>query len=653
MIIKGVHIKNFRCIKDETLTCDPLTVLVGANGAGKSSFLRGLDLFYNPSPRLDVQDFYAGDTTGELVVSVTFKELTEEARRLFSNYLQEGELTVERVFTCKDQRMVAKYHGATLQNTDFQAIRDSLEIKDRGKTAKQAYEVIRAKADYHLLPDWSALGAVAGTLKEWEGAHPGRCSRQRDDGQFFGFTEVAQGYLGRFTRMLFIPAVREASEDATEGRNSALTGLMDLVVRSVLANKDALKKLKDETQRQYLEIMDPSQLTELSDLGGNLTGTLRTFVPDASLDLRWLPLQELDFPLPKADVKLIEDGYPSAVGRTGHGLQRAFILTMLQHLALAQTPRQATPSEAATVTAPPAERKLPDLVLVIEEPELYQHPNRQRHFAKILLQLSSGKTPGVAERTQVIYSTHAPLFVGIDRIEQVRVLRKAEDSPDKPKITRVVHTTGDEIAEMLWKADGAQGQKYTGETLLPRLQALMTPWMSEGFFAQAAVLVEGEDDRAAVLGMAEVMGHDLESSGFSVIPCGGKTSMDRPIAIFQRLGIPVYSVWDGDEGEDGARPEDNHRLLRLMGQEIQDWPSAITGRFACFKRNLETTLREELGPDNFERWVADCQQRFCIRKRGHALKNPHVIASMIRNAEAEGRTSESLRAICEKILALS
>ena len=51
----------------------------------------------------------------------------------------------------------------------------------------------------------------------------------------------------------------------------------------------------------------------------------------------------------------------------------------------------------------------------IEEPELYQHPSRQRHLASVLLNLAKGAIPGVAENTQVIYATHSPLFVGLDR----------------------------------------------------------------------------------------------------------------------------------------------------------------------------------------------------------------------------------------------
>ncbi len=59
--------------------------------------------------------------------------------------------------------------------------------------------------------------------------------------------------------------------------------------------------------------------------------------------------------------------------------------------------------------------QLPNLVLAIEEPELYQHPSRQRHLASVLLNLAEGALPGVAKNTQVIYTTHSPLFVGLDR----------------------------------------------------------------------------------------------------------------------------------------------------------------------------------------------------------------------------------------------
>lgn len=178
----------------------------------------------------------------------------------------------------------------------------------------------------------------------------------------------------------------------------------------------------------------------------------------------------------------------------------------------------------------------------------------------------------------------------------------------------------------------------------------MTPWMSEGFFADVAVLVEGEDDRAAILGIAKSKDIELESSGFAVIPCGGKTCLDRPAAIFRQLGIPVYLLWDGDKGEKDTNPKDNHRLLRLMGQEVEDWPSKICDDFFCFEVKLEDTLCAEIGVDNFKGYLAECQNCYCITKKKYALKNPMVISDIIQKAKAEGKKSPTLEAIIEKIL---
>ncbi|MEW6657173.1 MAG: ATP-dependent endonuclease [Thermodesulfobacteriota bacterium] len=213
-------------------------------------------------------------------------------------------------------------------------------------------------------------------------------------------------------------------------------------------------------------------------------------------------------------------------------------------------------------------------------------------------------------------------------------------------------TTLDEVAEIVWKADGESGPKYTEATLLPRLQAIMTPWMSEGFFADVVVLVEGEDDRAAILGVSKALGHDLESRGFSIIPCGGKTNLDRPAAIFRQLGIPIYIIWDGDKEEKDPRPEDNHRLLRLMGQAIEDWPCQTHGQFACFARNMETTLREEIGPENFDTWLGECKKDLCIPKKKHALKNPQVLSIIINKAHESHKNCKTIETIIDKILLL-
>jgi len=613
---------------------------------GKSTFLRALELFYNPTPRITADDFYGGDITNELVVRITYRDLPAEAIARFSPYVQGSLLAVERVFRATSGRANAPYFGEILRHSAFQTVRKSFLAGDRAATAKSHYAALRGSELYSTLPGWSTIASAEESLAQWEMVHPELCAAARDDGLFFGFNTGGRGDLSWFTRLLYIPAVRDAIDDAQEGRGSVLSSLMDLLVRKAVATRPEIIRLKARSQLLYQRAFNPGSIPELVELGDQLTATLRSLVPDAEVQLSWNPLMQIELPLPTADVKVIEEGYPSAIERTGHGLQRAFIMTVLQHLTIAQ-------ASGLDVTGQGAAGEgaiLPSLVLVIEEPELYQHPNRQRHFARTLNELADGISKGVAERTQVLYGTHSPLFVSIDAIHRVRLLRRVGEIVGHPKVTRVVSTRLDEIARTLWDADNQPSPEYSGATLLPRLRAVMNSAMSEGFFADTVVLVEGEDDRAALLGVAQCLGHDLESRGITIIPCGGKTCLDRPFVVFTKLSIPVYMIWDGDKGAAEAKPNDNHRLLRLVGGELEDWPSRVADRFACFEVDLETTLRTELTPLLYDSLLTSCQQEFGIPKKKHAQKNPYVVAQIVEQARLHGGSCPTIEAIVAKLV---
>lgn len=649
MIVKALHVKNFRSILDERIDCDTLTVLVGRNGTGKSSFLRAMEMFYDPKATVTVEDFYAEDTTKEIEIAVTFTDLGTEEKDLFAPYLNGNDLTVVRIFALSGKKS-GTYHGMRLQNVDFASIRDA-----GGKREILAkYNELREQSTYSTLPVVKNADAALEALSQWETTNPDRCDKQRDDGQFFGFTQVSDGNLGRHTRFIYVPAVRDASNDATEGKGSCVTEIMDLVVRRTLASRKDFVALKEETEKNYREIMDPTKLTEVSGLQAQLSDTLRHYAPEANVSLEWAKLGDIDLPLPKAEVKLHEDGYKTSVQRTGHGLQRAFILTMLQHLAAAKGVEAATDDGAAREGQinDQGEAQLPGLVLAIEEPELHQHPSRQRHMASVLLKLAQGSIPGVAKKTQVLYTTHSPLFVGLDRFEQIRLLRKTDGLAGKARVTKAVKADLDAVAEEIWLAGGSQGSKYTADTLRPRLQAIMTPWVNEGFFADVAVLVEGEDDRAAILGVARSMNYDFDSDGIAVIPCMGKNNLDRPLVIFRHLNIPVYVIWDGDEGNKDAKPMDNHKILHLVGQQEEDWPCGVGDGHACFRTTLEDTLAAEIGQGLFDHLLSGVQDKLGLPNKRDALKKPLVLQRIVEAASTDGKTSATLKDIVERIVAL-
>ncbi|MCY3862057.1 MAG: AAA family ATPase [bacterium] len=652
MRIRHLRVKNFRSILDAELSVGDLTALVGRNGTGKSAFLGALELFYERAAPLTEADFHGEDADQDIEIEISYGDLNSAERDKFAPYLEGDMLTVVGVFSLISGKKSASFFGASLQHAAFASIRRIDGKRDR----IAEYDRLRQESGYATLPSVRSADAAESAMKDWEFKHPEECERIRDDGQFFGWPNVGTGRLRPHTQFIRIPAVRDAGEDAADQRGSPITEIMNLVVRSALTAHPKLNDLKERTKIEFTEIMDGDAWPKLEALQGELADALRSFVPESAVDLRWEQMQELSIPDPQANVRLKEDGYLSTVTRTGHGLQRAFIVTLLQHLASVRQSNgaTATATDAETDTDPESEQPeapvQPHVLLAIEEPELYQHPSRQRHIASVLMRLTQPVNSETPADMQVIYTTHSPLFVGLDRFDDVRILRKRQSIAEGPRATVVQATTLDAVAKHFQEATNSQAD-FSAESLRARLQAIMTPMVNEGFFADAAVLVEGDTDRAAITGAARIMDIDLDAEGIAVIPCNGKASLDRPLVIFHKLGIPTYVVWDGDQGDANSKPETNRLLLRLLMMDEADWPHHVNETSACFVVRIEETLKEEIGPEAYERYEAEAREFYGLsnsQKRKNALALQRIVESSFR----DGPGSPTLRAIVENIAQL-
>lgn len=650
MRVRSIRVKNYRSILDENLEVGSLTALVGRNGAGKSAFLNALELFYSSAPQLADADFHSENADEPIEITVTFESLNSEEQERYRRYVQDESMAVVGVFRLESGKTVATYHGDRLQHLPFVEVRK----ESNGMKRRTQYNQLVGDSLYSELSTATTVADAERFMEVWEAEHPDECTRRRDDGQFFGWRTVGWNFLIKRTQLIRIPAVRDAGAEATEGKGSAISEIMNLVVRKVLADDPAIKELKERMSSEFEKIMGTNARPRLETLQNDLTGLLGSYAPDTSVALNWRELPQLEIADPQTDVRLHEDGYAATVDRTGHGLQRALIFALLQHLSSVKqsedqgTTTSSTESEEPEASAKPSEA--PDLIIAIDEPELYQHPSRQRHLSKVLLDLSQTGISGVAASAQVVYTTHSPLFVGLDRFDDVRILRKQLVSADSPRATSVASTSMDEVAQQL-KAASQASNTFSEETLRPRLHALMTPVMNEGFFADTVVLVEGEGDEAAIHSAAQALGHDLDAAGIAVIPCGGKDKLGRPLAIFQRLGIPTYVVWDGDKGGRNSAPEANHRLLRLLGHDVVDWPSHIDETSACFEKNLDDTLEEETDSEFYEQTVDTAKHEFGY-SRQEARKNALVIRRIVERSVSPSRGSQTLRSIVNRIMDL-
>lgn len=652
MQLLNARVQNFRSLRAVSVQFGAHTALIGGNGAGKSSILKAIERFYSTARQLDADDYFGRDQAQPVEIELTFGDLTVGEQEIFESRIREGRLVVTRVFD--GSATSGRYYGSVLRNADFTLVRS--QTSATGK--RDAYKALKAgNSAYSDLPAASSAGAVDENLLAWEQNNPDLLTLQRDDGQFFGFQNAGRGALQRHTTFVFIPAVREASSDAADGKSTAIGRLLELIVRGAILQRADVQKFKEEMTSRYQDLVAPENMPELGVLADKLTSDIKGLYRDAAVGLAWRDVAEFPVPLPVADVSLSDDGFGGPVDRQGHGLQRAFIFTLLQYLARTSAEAPEAPEANGIGNGQDAEQEAapaqaPNLILAIEEPELYQHPTKQRHFAEVLRGLSSGTLPGVDGITQVAFACHSPMFVSLGKADEIRLVRRTNCADSDFKHCELRSLDLQEVARALeigW--DKPEGS-WTAATLAPRLHILGVE-LAEGFFANGVVLVEGRSDKAALAAVARLMGRSFESSGIALLSAEGKENLDRPLVIFRSLGIPTYVIWDCDEGTGNTKPKTDLALVRLCrpGKDGLQQPagSTVEDCFAHFGVNLEKTLREEIGEDLHAECLKEACEPFGITPSKDTQKIPEVVYQMLLAAKAKGADFPTLKAMVRAI----
>lgn len=665
MHIEKIRIRNLRAAKDLEVTLSGTTALVGANGSGKSTILLALRVFFGKAQVVD-EDYHMGDTREDIDITVSFGGLGPAARDAFARYVKGDVLEVTCIVHWDGAMAARSLHGTALQNPDFATVR----AEARAGIAEPAYEALAERPEYADLPRaWPGIKEVEGVLGRWESAHADRLRRMPDGGRFFGPGGEGHGHLSRLVRFLYVPAAHDANGED----DSALGELLDTTIQRMLAQREEYKALPSRIKDAYKEAMVSSGPSETLLLGRALSRTLGSIVPDASVAIIGRPPEpdvgKMDF-----RVYLTEKQNPSHVAGAGDGLQRAFAMTVLHHLALAQADgesyadmacRHPANGESGAASLSRAlgypgsdgddARDVPSVVLAMEEPEVHQHPTRMRHMAGLLRSLPKNGLVGASGPMQVVYTTHSPHFVFADRIEQVRLVSMRYDRMSDPGVTAVASTTQSGILDDMRRCGAVRQADGSVDFALMRA---MSPAASEGFFANAVVLVEGPSDRIVLEEVAGATGHPLDGLGVSVIACESKSAMPLPIVVFRRLGIPVYAVWDADADE-GRQKSESGRIAAALGLSGGDWRGKICGQFACLEVDLEGAIRSDLdkalgrpeaaGP-HYERILGERYALHGMRRKGSKTLDARLLMEEVRE---KGICLKTIESIVREIVALS
>lgn len=636
MKIASVRIENFRSFADDTIPFNDYTCLVGPNGAGKSTVLTALNVFFRESEnlpmdlsQLDQEDFHCKKTTEPIQITLTFCDLSDEAKEDFSDYVRQDLLAVSAVatFDAETGKALVKQYGQRLAMRAFSPFFKAVSENKKVPELKGIYSTLRHT--YTDLPPTGTKDAMIQALRDYEEARPGECELIPSEDQFYGFSKGANR-LAKHIQWVYVPAVKDATSEQVEARNSALGKLLARTVRSKTNFDERVKTLRADMQNQYQELLNENQ-NALDDISTALQTRLSEWAhPDARLRLQWKqdPDKSVRVEEPWAHILAGEGEFEGELGRFGHGLQRSYLLALLQELAT-------TEAEGA-----------PTLILACEEPELYQHPPQARHLASVLHELSHGNS-------QVLVCTHNPLFVSGEGFEDVRMIRKEAGSP----CSTVAYMTFDEISAAVAKATGIPPTKPAGA--LAKVHQALQPSLNEMFFTRRLVLVEGLEDVAYLLAYLNLLDRsdDYRRIGCHIVPTNGKSELLQPVVIAKHMRIPTYLVFDSDadkpdrNGSKTKHEKDNTALLALAGNPGGNPMPAKTvwgAGFTMWHSDIGATVESEIGTTDWATYRAQADTLY-----GHAgglQKNSLHIGASLAFAWDAGKRSTSLERLCTNIL---
>lgn len=639
MRITSVRMQNFRSFKDCTVSLDAYTSLVGPNGAGKSTVLAALNVFFRETESsatdvsdLDAQDFHNRDTTKPIVITVTFGELSEPEQETFREYYRHGSLIVsaEAIFDEHTGKGHVRQFGQRLGIEAFKPFFSKLNGGASASELNTEYEQLQSA--FSDLPKATSKDAKKDALHAYEASHQEACVLIPSEDQFYGFSK-GSNRLAQHVQWVYLPAVKDATTEGAEGKNTALGKILARTVRARVKFDEQIDKLRQKALTDYRQILSDQQ-SALDDVSKSLTQRLGQWAhPNATARLEWT--EELNKSVqvsqPIARLMAGEGLFEGELARFGHGLQRSYLLALLQELAGAD------------------DSLAPRLILGCEEPELYQHPPQARHLASVLQSLSEGNS-------QVILTTHSPYFVSGVYFDKVRMIRQDRGN----KCSNVAHAGFDAVAKTLAAATGKKIDPPAAQSA--KLQQALQPHLNELFFANKVVLVEGLEDIAYLTTYLHLSGgsDEFRRHGCHFICCNGKNYMPNALAIAKELSIPIFAIFDGDGNvnHEKFRPmheADNRAILSLVGGDVSDpFPTAAVWAetYVQWHTNFGDVLQSEVDKQTWDTTLGEATKALG-RPEGKYGKNPVHIGMHLEGLIDGGTNIPSLEKVGKQLLAFA
>lgn len=393
--------------------------------------------------------------------------------------------------------------------------------------------------------------------------YTGKANEDIKDTKLLGWKTVAKPSFGD---VIYMPSVRPLSEELKFTANSSLN---QLVTKNIIARI----KAEDEKNQHYGRVVESiSALSNfISEGEGSAIQKLKEDISKKMLDYGNV---QIGFDLvppdaedlikscfrPHTSVPGISDKLP--LGSQGDGFQRSMMFSLIANLAELNKPGPATGKKLA---------KNDCTFYIIEEPELFLHPNHQTYFRNKLEEIAGSSD------AQVILTSHSPYFLNhVEKYSQIKrvcmngIISEISQVSDK-EIDDICICNGNLMAsaknecknpKLTEQAVKEEAAKITNSDHL-RYLLWIDPTRANAFLSQKVILVEGSTEKAMFSFLFNnPNGAFYDESGtakITIIDTVGKYHFYKFANLLHKFGIKVWCIYDGDN--DACKHSISHKIL--------------------------------------------------------------------------------------------
>lgn len=351
------------------------------------------------------------------------------------------------------------------------------------------------------------------------------------------------------TDLIYVPSIRKLDEDLKFTANSTINRLITKYVIETLKTNTRFNELYGSVSENIIQISDLVDITGFKNLKNSLESYMLDYT-NIEINFRLNP-PEVDDLIKKSFEAYTKNGQNGElpIESQGMGFQRSLIFSLLCNVAELST----------------SSKKL--TLYLIEEPELFLHPNHQKHFRNKLVLLS--------KKDQVFVTSHSPYFVS--NVQNYSQIKKISISRGISSLCEISH----ENLSTICKKDGKLiVEAYTNykelnlQEILNQIETVanedelryllwIDPQRANVFLSKKVILVEGSTDKALLSFMFDNnLGEFFTSnktSDIMVVDVNGKLHFYKFANLLNHLGVSTWILYDGDKDKETG--EISHKKL--------------------------------------------------------------------------------------------